>query len=183
MNFIFRECDKAFPSSTRLKRHFIIHTALKPFKCKVCNKAYNRSSSLQVHMKVHSSYRSHSCSFCDRSFYWAHSLRAHIASHLKENDEKNVEDLPSCNTQFVKMDKEFLTEIKSESVINKTVSTDYFSLINTEELNELGLDSFQIITVVRANEDTKTFTLYSSESNNDHLSLLNKSISLSAISL
>lgn len=131
-------------------------------------------------MKVHSGFRSHLCSYCSKSFYWAHSLRTHIASHQKEN-KKNMDALDSCETPFVEIDKKIPTQTNNE-VLNKTLSSDSFTIL-TSELNELGLDSFQIITVGSANEDTKTFTLYSSEPNNDQLSLVNSSIALSAISL
>ncbi|KAJ8918928.1 hypothetical protein NQ315_016830 [Exocentrus adspersus] len=77
-----------FPSSTRLKRHSITHTTLKPFKCHICDKCFNRNSSLRVHAKTHLGVRSHVCSVCNKGFLWAHSLRGHMLTHSKDSTEK-----------------------------------------------------------------------------------------------
>lgn len=100
INFYFRDCDKAFPSSTRLKRHSIIHTSLKPFKCNICDKSFNRKSSLRVHIKIHSGVKSYVCSVCNKGFMWAHSLRAHIAIHNK--DKKGVKKKTDKKTKSKK---------------------------------------------------------------------------------
>lgn len=48
-------CGKAFPSLSRIKRHYIIHTKLKPFKClnKGCNRRFSRKDNMLQHYRVH----------------------------------------------------------------------------------------------------------------------------------
>lgn len=51
-------CDKSFPSLSRIKRHYIIHTDIKPFKClnKGCNRDFSRKDNMLQHCRVHCPY-------------------------------------------------------------------------------------------------------------------------------
>lgn len=106
-----------------------------------------------------------------------------MTSHSKETEkEKNL--APASEQSFVVMNKNESHSIKADPLLNKEVAEDSFTILTTEDLNELGLENLQIFTIGAANEGVETFTVYSSESNNDQLSLLsNSSIPLSAISL
>ncbi|KAI4291641.1 hypothetical protein PAPHI01_0915 [Pancytospora philotis] len=48
-------CAKEFPSLSRIKRHFIIHTNIKPFKCrnKDCDRTFSRKDNMLQHYRVH----------------------------------------------------------------------------------------------------------------------------------
>lgn len=52
------DCDKEFPSLSRIKRHFIIHTDIKPFKCEnpECDKTFSRKDNMLQHSRVHCPY-------------------------------------------------------------------------------------------------------------------------------
>ena len=52
------ECGKEFPSLSRIKRHYIIHTDLKPFKCKnkECNRRFSRKDNMLQHYRMHCPY-------------------------------------------------------------------------------------------------------------------------------
>lgn len=51
-------CSKEFPSLSRIKRHYIIHTSIKPFKClnKQCNRTFSRKDNMLQHYRVHCPY-------------------------------------------------------------------------------------------------------------------------------
>lgn len=51
-------CDKKFPSLSRIKRHYIIHTDIKPFKClnPGCNRRFSRKDNMLQHYRVHCPY-------------------------------------------------------------------------------------------------------------------------------
>lgn len=132
-------------------------------------------------MKVHTGLRSHTCSTCNRGFYWAHSLRAHMTSHSREDEKQTV---PASDISYMEMNNTSFPEIVSEQLLVKAVPEDSFTILTTKDLNGLGLETFQIFAISDINEGVETFSLYSSECNNDQLSLKkNSSISLSAISL
>ncbi|KAH9385438.1 uncharacterized protein NEMAJ01_0334 [Nematocida major] len=51
----FQGCNKSFPSLSRMRRHYIIHTGAKPFKClnSKCNKTFSRRDNMIQHYKGH----------------------------------------------------------------------------------------------------------------------------------
>ncbi|KAI5170607.1 hypothetical protein NEFER03_0066 [Nematocida sp. LUAm3] len=54
----FHGCKKAFPSLSRMRRHYIIHTGVKPFKCinAECPKSFSRRDNMIQHYKGHCVY-------------------------------------------------------------------------------------------------------------------------------
>ncbi|EIJ88662.1 hypothetical protein NEPAR06_1699 [Nematocida parisii] len=51
----FEGCGKEFPSLSRMRRHYIIHTGAKPFKClnAKCTKSFSRRDNMIQHYKGH----------------------------------------------------------------------------------------------------------------------------------
>ncbi|ORD94855.1 Z561 [Enterospora canceri] len=51
-------CEKEFPSLSRIKRHYIIHTDIKPFKCKNkdCDRRFSRKDNMLQHYRTHCPY-------------------------------------------------------------------------------------------------------------------------------
>ncbi|KRH93096.1 Zn-finger [Pseudoloma neurophilia] len=50
-----KECGKSFPSLSRVKRHYVVHTGQKPFKClnKNCRKTFSRKDNMLQHFRNH----------------------------------------------------------------------------------------------------------------------------------
>ncbi|RVD91221.1 hypothetical protein TUBRATIS_23350 [Tubulinosema ratisbonensis] len=48
-------CNKYFPSTSRAKRHYIIHTEAKPYKCPNpgCDKRFSRKDNMNQHCRMH----------------------------------------------------------------------------------------------------------------------------------
>ncbi|XP_071353963.1 zinc finger protein 770 [Trachinotus anak] len=47
------QCLKCFPSASKLQRHEMVHTGLKPFQCSTCGKAFRQASHLKTHERTH----------------------------------------------------------------------------------------------------------------------------------
>ncbi|XP_063804130.1 zinc finger protein 770 [Pseudophryne corroboree] len=47
------QCDKSFPSISKLRRHYLIHTGQKPFTCTECGKTFRQSAHLKRHLVTH----------------------------------------------------------------------------------------------------------------------------------
>ena len=47
------QCLKCFPSPSKLKRHEMVHTGLKPFRCPTCGKAFRQRTHLKTHEGGH----------------------------------------------------------------------------------------------------------------------------------
>ncbi|XP_032357230.1 zinc finger protein 271 [Etheostoma spectabile] len=47
------QCLKCFPSASKLQRHELVHTGLRPFQCVLCGKAFRQASYLKTHERSH----------------------------------------------------------------------------------------------------------------------------------
>ncbi|XP_042356816.1 zinc finger protein Xfin-like [Plectropomus leopardus] len=47
------QCLKCFPSASKLQRHEMVHTGLKPFQCVLCGKAFRQAPHLKTHERTH----------------------------------------------------------------------------------------------------------------------------------
>uniref|UniRef100_A0A3B4UQ71 C2H2-type domain-containing protein n=1 Tax=Seriola dumerili TaxID=41447 RepID=A0A3B4UQ71_SERDU len=47
------QCLKCFASVSKLQRHEMVHTGLKPFQCPTCGKAFRQASHLKTHERIH----------------------------------------------------------------------------------------------------------------------------------
>lgn len=63
-------CDKTFIDNSKLKRHYLVHSGIKPYACNLCGKAFSLDFNLKTHMKIHSGEKNYVCSFegCGKRF-------------------------------------------------------------------------------------------------------------------
>ena len=95
----YPECDKAFPSKSRLKEHHRSHTGEKPYKCGVCDNSFTNSSNLKVHRRIHTGEKPYTCNVCHRGFNQHNGLTTHRRIHTREKPYKCT----ICNTYFTQL--------------------------------------------------------------------------------
>ena len=88
---MFECCDfamKRFIDNSKLKRHLLVHTGERRFKCSYegCNKRFALDFNLKSHMRVHTGEKPFACTHpgCGRRFAQVSNLRAHDKTHRQQ---------------------------------------------------------------------------------------------------
>lgn len=96
------ECNKGFPTPSKLKEHCNLHTGNKPYECGVCHLRFPYRSSVVGHMKMHEK---------------ALGMSLHFIRHTADDDEDDDNDGKNRNADSEARDQD--TEHPSEKQDNK----------------------------------------------------------------
>ncbi|XP_073336445.1 uncharacterized protein [Pagrus major] len=93
------ECGKTFASPSSLKKHHVVHSSVRPFKCNQCDKSYKSQKDLNQHFLTHSKPKvlSFACSLCDKRF----SSQALLTVHLRRHSGERPFACSYCDKRFL----------------------------------------------------------------------------------
>lgn len=91
-SYVCSVCYKHFARNFCLRRHMVIHTGMRPYKCDQCDKSFAQSTNLSAHKKiVHQGIRPYACDICNKRF----TRRGYLENHMRTHSSKrpNVDDI------------------------------------------------------------------------------------------
>ena len=77
-------CKKPFVDKAEMKRHMVIHSDLRPYKCDTCGAAFKRKGVLNAHISRHGNLfniTKEECTICGQKLKFKHYLKKHMEIH------------------------------------------------------------------------------------------------------
>ncbi|XP_055586618.1 zinc finger protein 16-like [Uranotaenia lowii] len=84
LNLLCDTCGKSFTSHKALRSHNMSHQNIRPFSCDLCDKSFRTKLLLVQHSHVHTGIKVFNCDVCDKSFAKKESLKKHYKLHSND---------------------------------------------------------------------------------------------------
>ncbi|XP_011187036.2 zinc finger protein 426 [Zeugodacus cucurbitae] len=92
-------CSKQFRGNNDLRRHMLIHSDERPYKCEQCGNCYRQAVNLRNHINcAHTNQRQFACEQCPKMFAVKERLRLHMRLHSGEKPYA----CPECDKRFAR---------------------------------------------------------------------------------
>ncbi|XP_055372270.1 zinc finger protein OZF-like isoform X2 [Condylostylus longicornis] len=103
-NLLCTICGDLLKSKYNLKRHMLIHSETKAYKCNYCEKDFRLRETLKLHMITHTKLKPFWCRFCSSTFVQLSSCKEHEKKrHPKEYQKKIKDNKTYCSEVVVKL--------------------------------------------------------------------------------
>ena len=132
-------CGKKFLDNSKLRRHMLVHTGEKPYKCEFCGKCFSLDFNLRTHLRIHTGEKPYACSYlnCFKRFSQSSNLSAHEKSHHLDRDDSENYNTFGINNNNSGLNMNMNNNVKSEKKVCEEVdgTIDY----SIPHISEFGL--------------------------------------------
>lgn len=90
-------CGARLSTKTKLAKHMMTHTGVKPFPCTICPRRFITNDQLLAHSRVHTGEKPFVCKYCGKRFAHGAPFRYHIRTHTGEK----LCNCPFCGKGFI----------------------------------------------------------------------------------
>lgn len=99
-------CGKKFLDNSKLKRHRLVHSGEKPYRCHIWDKKFSLDFNLRTHIRTHTGEKPYICDYMNwgKRFTQSSNLTAHLKTHSIKgqlsNYENEEESLNCSNNEY-----------------------------------------------------------------------------------
>ncbi|XP_051809098.1 zinc finger protein 267-like isoform X2 [Acanthochromis polyacanthus] len=78
-------CGRVFKYNHHLRKHYTVHTGVKPLACQTCGKGFTENYYLNMHMRIHTGETPYLCTTCGKKFSDPAKFKHHTEIHTSQN--------------------------------------------------------------------------------------------------
>ena len=135
---------KKFLDNSKLKRHRLVHSGEKPYKCHIWNKKFSLDFNLRTHIRTHTGEKPYICDYMNwgKRFTQSSNLTAHLKTHSIKGQLSNFdneEESLNCSNNEYSFSEKSEEEEEEEESCKSSWNSNYPKVFNVWKIKKRDL--------------------------------------------